>query len=88
MDEFIEEGLEADEKQIELWKWVSLIFREHQQTSLDVATFQLLRNIDKNMERIDIPTAIYNHVDENYKFLLWLKVHLPVPEFDPKAPPE
>lgn len=63
------------------------MFREHQQKSLDVATYLLLRDIDKNLNRIDIPTANYTRTEEHFKLALWLRVQLPTPLFNPRKPP-
>ncbi|CAH2005740.1 unnamed protein product [Acanthoscelides obtectus] len=73
---------------IENYKWIRQLFRDQQQDSLDVATYRLLRNVEKNLHRIDIPTADYDFADENIKFSIWLRVILPIPLPNPRRPPK
>lgn len=68
------------------WKWVRILFREQQAKSLDVATYRLLRNIEKNLNRIDIPTADYRYQDNNLALCLWLRIQLPIPLPNPRRP--
>lgn len=67
---------------------VRQLFRDHQKENLEVATYKLLRNIEKNLRRIDIPTADFDFADENINLSLWLRVQLPIPLPNPRRPPK
>nr|CAI5836688.1 unnamed protein product [Callosobruchus analis] len=80
-----EERLAAIEKEK---REVRQLFRDQQQDNLNVATYRLLRNIEKNLHRIDIPTADFKFSDEHIKFNIWLRVILPIPLPNPRRPPK
>lgn len=67
---------------------IRLQFRRNQSKSLDVATYRLLRNIEKNLHRIDIATADFRHQDDNMTLCLWLRIQLPTPMPNPRKPPK
>lgn len=62
------------------------LFRKLQDESLNTAIYRLLRDINKNLNRIDIPTADYRRKEANFGFCLWVLVQLPTPMFNPRAP--
>ncbi|KAJ8935184.1 hypothetical protein NQ314_012940, partial [Rhamnusium bicolor] len=64
------------------------LFRDLQQETLDVVTYRLLRCVESNLHRIDIPTADFDFNDKNFKFSLWLRVQLPIPLPNPRRPPK
>lgn len=51
-----------------------------------MATYKLLRDINKRMNRIDIPTADFTIIDENFILCLRLNVKLATPMHNPRAP--
>lgn len=53
---------------------------------MDAAIYKLLRDINKNLNRIDIPTADYRRRENNFGFCLWVLVQLPTCMFNPRAP--
>lgn len=73
-------------QKIENLKWLRHIFRQYQATSLNTATYNILRSIDKKMNKIDIPTANYNFKDEYVILCIWLRVQLPIPLPNPRRP--
>ncbi|XP_015837771.1 dynein axonemal intermediate chain 7 isoform X2 [Tribolium castaneum] len=88
LDDLIDTAEETDQSVIDNWKWVRLLFRQQQAKSLDVATYRLLRDIERNLHRIDIPTADYKYQDDNIVLCLWLRVQLPTPLPNPRRPPK
>lgn len=86
MDDFIFDPLDAPQKQVDDWKWIRSLFRENQHLNLDTATYRLLRDIDKNLHRLDIPTADYHREEENYALNIFVMVQLPTPIHNPRAP--
>ncbi|XP_063926331.1 axoneme-associated protein mst101(2)-like isoform X2 [Zophobas morio] len=88
LDDLIDTAKANDSDKVENWKWVRLLFRVQQAKSLDVATYRLLRNIEKNLHRIDIPTADYKYQDDNIALCLWLRIQLPTPLPNPRRPPK
>uniref|UniRef100_A0A6P7H4T2 Protein CASC1-like n=1 Tax=Diabrotica virgifera virgifera TaxID=50390 RepID=A0A6P7H4T2_DIAVI len=90
LEELIASYSESGEnrEKLENWLWIRKLFRDSQQTSLDVATYRLLRNVFKNLVRIDIPTAEYNFKDSFVTLCVWLRVQLPKPLPNPRRPPK
>lgn len=86
LNDLIDDAFAADKRQIEEWKWVRLMFRQHQELSLDTATYRLLRDIDRKMNRVDIPTADFQFRDEHFVLYLWLRVQLPTHYPNPRRP--
>ncbi|RZC42436.1 protein CASC1-like [Asbolus verrucosus] len=88
LDNLIDTAEEPNSEIVQNWRWVRLLFRQQQAKSLDVATYRLLRDIEKNLHRIDIPTADYKYQDDNIALCLWLRVQLPTPLPNPRRPPK
>lgn len=88
LNDSIDEALGVDKKQIARWKWMRLSFRQHQQLSLDTATYRMLRNIDTKLHRADIPTADFHHKDDHLIIYIWLPVQLATPLPNPRRPPK
>lgn len=86
MNDLIDDTFAVDEKQMVEWKWVRLLFRQHQQLSLDTATYRMLRNIETKLRRIDIPTADFHFKDEHFIMYVWLRVQLATPLPNPRKP--
>ncbi|XP_057651081.1 dynein axonemal intermediate chain 7-like [Diorhabda carinulata] len=79
---------EDNSEKLKNWLWIRQLYIEHQQMSLDIATYRLLRNVSKNLVRLDIPTADYNYKDPYVTLCLWLRVQLPTPLPNPRRPPK
>ncbi|XP_074031121.1 dynein axonemal intermediate chain 7 isoform X1 [Leptinotarsa decemlineata] len=88
LEDLIDNSIDEDEKKKGIWRWVRQLFREHQKESLDVATYRLLRCVEKNLNRIDIPTADFNYKNEDINLSIWLRVQLPIPLPNPRRPPK
>nr|CAH7717915.1 unnamed protein product [Callosobruchus chinensis] len=88
LQDLLDTAKHENERKIDNYKWIRQLFRDQQQDSLNVATYRLLRNIEKNLHRIDIPTADYKFSDEHIKFNIWLRVILPIPLPNPRRPPK
>ncbi|XP_060533824.1 dynein axonemal intermediate chain 7 [Cylas formicarius] len=88
--EELDEHLDAEEDPslVKNLKWIRSMFRDRQKESLDVATYKLLRNVEHNLNRINIPTADFNFKDEYVTLCLWLRVMLPIPLPNPRRPPK
>lgn len=88
LDDLIDTTETSDQSVIDNWQWVRLLFRQQQAKSLDVATYRLLRDIEANLHRIDIPTADFKYQDENIALCMWLRIQLPTPLPNPRRPPK
>ncbi|XP_066153892.1 dynein axonemal intermediate chain 7-like isoform X3 [Euwallacea fornicatus] len=88
LNELIETGTEEDLPKLENWKWIRQLFRDFQTDSLDVATYRLLRDVENNLNRINIPTANFNFKDDFVTLCIWLRVMLPIPLLNPRRPPK
>ncbi|KAK9754209.1 Cancer susceptibility candidate 1 N-terminus [Popillia japonica] len=86
LEEFIDDPFDATNTLIDNWKWIRGLCRDQQQENLDMATYKLLRDINKRMNRIDIPTADFTIIDENFILCLRLNVKLATPMHNPRAP--
>ncbi|XP_023310803.1 protein CASC1-like [Anoplophora glabripennis] len=88
LQDLLDTATDVEDRIVNNWKWVRQLFRDHQKENLEVATYKLLRNIEKNLHRIDIPTADFNFADENLNLSIWLRVQLPVHLPNPRRPPK
>ncbi|XP_050302897.1 dynein axonemal intermediate chain 7-like [Anthonomus grandis grandis] len=88
LDELIDTVSPEDSSKLENWKWVRQLFRDYQASSLDVATYRLLRNVEHNLNRLNIPTADFNFKDDIVTLCIWLRVMLPIPLPNPRRPPK
>ncbi|KAL1500843.1 hypothetical protein ABEB36_006270 [Hypothenemus hampei] len=89
LEELIETGPERyNASKLNNWIWIRQIFRNHQATSLDITTYGLLRDVEHNLNRINIPTADFNYKDDHLTLCLWLRVILPIPLPNPRRPPK
>ena len=52
--------------------------RDHQQKRLDFATYKLLRDVNKNLEIIDMTKRKYVLESKYFTLNLWNVTHLPV----------
>ncbi|KAJ8978342.1 hypothetical protein NQ317_002651 [Molorchus minor] len=84
LDIFVDE----DPQRVENWKWMRQLFRDYQKQNLDVATYRVLRDVEKNLNRIDIPTADFDFQNDYFKLSIWLRVQLPIPLPNPRRPPK
>ncbi|KAH1003077.1 dynein axonemal intermediate chain 7 isoform X2 [Dendroctonus ponderosae] len=87
LDELIDTSHPTDPK-LANWKWIGGLFRQYQAASLDVATYRLLRNVEHNLNRLNIATADFHFKDDHVTMSLWLRVMLPVPLPNPRRPPK
>ncbi|XP_076256077.1 dynein axonemal intermediate chain 7 [Rhynchophorus ferrugineus] len=88
LDELIDIANKEKNQKLDNWKWIRQLFREHQSTSLDVTTYKLLRDVEHNLNRINIPTADFNFKDDYVTLCIWLRVMLPIPLPNPRRPPK
>ncbi|XP_030757372.1 protein CASC1-like [Sitophilus oryzae] len=88
LEELIDTGSNEDNSKLENWIWIRQLFREYQTASLDVATYKLLRNVEHNLNRINIPTADFSFKDDFVTLCIWLRVMLPIPLPNPRRPPK
>lgn len=47
-------------------------------------TYKLMRDVDKNMNHVNLYIGDYNFKDENFTLCLWLKFKMPTPLFNPR----
>lgn len=88
LDDLIETVSDEDKNKLENWYWIRQLFRDYQANCLDVATYRLLRNVERNLNRINIPTADFNFKDDHVTVCVWLRVMLPIPLPNPRRPPK
>ncbi|KAK5638603.1 hypothetical protein RI129_012898 [Pyrocoelia pectoralis] len=84
---FIDNPLGALESEIENCRWIYGLFREHQQKSLDIATYKILRDVSQKMNSIQLTKADFNITEEYFTISLWTMVSVPKPYPNPRAPP-
>lgn len=89
LEDLIDNAADDENKQtVENWKWIYSLLNEFQTLSLNVATYKLLKCVEKNMNRVDIPTAEFNFRDDYMDISVWLRVNLPIPLSNPRRPPK
>lgn len=62
-------------------------FRTYQNYNLNCATYRLIRDIEKQLVRLDLPTAQIITTHEHFAICLWALVQLPIPMPNPKRIP-
>lgn len=88
LEDLLDSAVEENARTIENWKWIYNLIKEFQNSSLDIATYRVLKYIDMNMNRIDIPTADFHFRDDFVDMNLWLRLNLPIPLPNPRRPPK
>lgn len=53
--------------------------RYQQQKHLDTATYKLLRNLEKNLQPIDLQTCKFISSSQHFTLYLWAEIVMPVP---------
>ncbi|KAK6626808.1 hypothetical protein RUM44_009285 [Polyplax serrata] len=77
-DLIIDSPFNATPSHIEEWKKIRKDLRCEQQKRLDLATHKLLRNIETNLEAIDMTTSKYTLESRHFTLNLWNKTLLPI----------
>ncbi|CAH1102220.1 unnamed protein product [Psylliodes chrysocephalus] len=87
LEEVIALATEDDQHKLPNWFWIRQLFRDQQTVCLDIATYRLMKNVGKNMNRVNIPIADYNFKDDYSTICVWLRVQNPIPLTNPRRPP-
>ncbi|XP_044763587.1 dynein axonemal intermediate chain 7-like [Coccinella septempunctata] len=89
LDDFIENNPPKSKNRLENFKWLRNSFRVQLKEMMEMMTFKLLRDVDKNMNHVSLYIGDFNFKDDNFTLCLWLKFRMPTPLFNPRkgAPP-
>ncbi|XP_045465438.1 dynein axonemal intermediate chain 7-like isoform X2 [Harmonia axyridis] len=89
LDDFIHNNPPKSLSRLENYKWLRDSFRVQLREMMEKMTFRLLKDVDKNMNHIDLYIGDFNYKDDNFTLCLWLKFKMPTPLPNPRkgAPP-
>ncbi|KAK9506896.1 hypothetical protein O3M35_008746 [Rhynocoris fuscipes] len=87
LDKLIDVPLDASERKIENWKQVRLSYRSEILRKLDQGTYDIIREIETKMNRIDYWTVDYKRFSENIKICMWAWLPFPISETNKRKPP-
>lgn len=87
LNKLIDNPLNNSQKQVENWKEVRDDFREELQSRLDNSTFHILRQLETNMNQIDLETVTYLKECPYLTLCLWTLLKIPRAFNDSRPPP-
>lgn len=87
LNKLIDNPLNNSKKQVDNWKEVRDHFREELQSRLDNSTFHILRQLETNMNQIDLETVTYLKECPYLTLCLWTLLKIPRAFNDSRPPP-